>query len=199
MLSCSSSAFAQARVEVADARPCALDPAAAVLADVVRERGAEALGVLEHALLDQVRDGVELDAGGLAAEPQRLERDRAAAGELVEHLRRDAAVGVEDALAGLGDDAVGGAPLAQGGEEGGVARVVGRVVGAHERRVDGGAGGGQRSASPPQVQLARVQGGVADLLALRDGVDGLDREVVLDQPPVVGHALASSIASPGTR
>ena len=71
--------------------------------------------------------------------------------------------------------------------------------GSHERGVDGGAGGGQRAAGPPQVQLAGMQRGVADLLALRDGVDGLDGQVVLDQPPVIGHALTSSIASPGTR
>jgi hypothetical protein len=51
------------------------------------------------------------------------------------------------------------------------------------------------------VQLARVQRRVADLLALRDDVDRLDRQKILDEPTVAvlsAHAWAS-IASAGTR
>ena len=178
--------LAYARVEVADARPCALDPAATVLADVVRERGTEALRVLEHALLDQVRDRVELDA--VASQPSRSASSGIAPppANMVEHLRRDAAVGVEDALAGLGDDAVGGAPLAQGGEEGGVARVVGRVV--RSARASRRRRRGRRPAVGEPTTGEACAGGSAAwpiFSRWRDRVDGLDGEVVLDQPPVV--------------
>ena len=40
---------------------------------------------------------------------------------------------------------------------------------------------------------------VTDLLALRDVVDRVDRDQILNQPLVVGHAPALSRASPGIR
>ena len=71
---------------MADARPCLLHPALAPNLDVVSKRWPELLGVLEHRLLDEVGDRVELDCDGLATKPRRLQWDGTAAGEHVEHL-----------------------------------------------------------------------------------------------------------------
>ena len=52
----------------------------------------ELLRVLQRAFEDEPGDGVDVHGRGLAAQPHGLQRDRAAAGERVEHLGRPAAV-----------------------------------------------------------------------------------------------------------
>ena len=51
------------------------------------------LRIDEGAKLDDVRDRIEVERVGFAAQPQRFERDRAAAGEHIKHARARSAAG----------------------------------------------------------------------------------------------------------
>ncbi|MGP8233858.1 MAG: hypothetical protein ACLQVW_00355 [Limisphaerales bacterium] len=51
------------------------------------------LRIDERAKLDDVRDGIEVVGVGIAAQPQRLQRNRAAAGKHIQHTRTRRASG----------------------------------------------------------------------------------------------------------
>src|SRR4051794_6035048 len=97
--------------------PRALYPAAAVLADIVCQRRAEALRIVQRAALDEVGDWVKLHRSGLAAQARGLERDGAAAGEQVEHARRSAAIRCEYMLPSFSDGCITRPPGAESSKE----------------------------------------------------------------------------------
>jgi hypothetical protein len=57
-----------------------VDPNFAPFSDIVSKLR-EGLGIFEHATLDEVGHRVEFDGGGVASQPGRFKRDRAATGE----------------------------------------------------------------------------------------------------------------------
>src|SRR5581483_3868231 len=59
----------------------------------------ELLRIFERALEDEPGDRVDVDRGDFASQAHRFERDRAAAGERVEHARGASAVGFADFVA----------------------------------------------------------------------------------------------------
>src|SRR5690606_35232209 len=73
----------------------------AVMKREVRQRAGlagELLRVFQRALQDEPGDRIDVDRRHLAAETHGLQRDRAAARERIEHLRRPPAIGLADFL-----------------------------------------------------------------------------------------------------
>ena len=176
------------RVQIADVLPHAFEHDAAPAREVARKGGPEPLGIHERAQLDQMRHRVVVERVALAAEARRFERNRAPAGEQVQHLRRAPAVRLPDAIAGLPDGPrIGlerGKPL---DERRGVRAFAAGVRRRNQRGVDRGARRGRRPPSRPVVDERHRVFRMLLLLG-RDGVEVGQRQVVLDQPAVVhGH------------
>ena len=143
------------------------------------------LGIDERAQLDQVRDGVQLDGVGLAAQAQRLQPGRAAAHERVEQPRRPVGERAADQLAGL-LDGLGVAvlhlvPVHDDLDQLFQLFALGVVLGrGDQRREDRRAHRGQRPPRPPDVQRGDVP--VADgLLPRRLLADGSEGEGDFDE------------------
>ena len=74
----------------------------AVAQDEIRQRASlsgELLRIFERALEDEPGDRVDIDRRDFASKAHRFERDRAAAGERIEHARDASAVGFADFVA----------------------------------------------------------------------------------------------------
>ena len=193
--------YLDGRVQIADLPPHPVENPCAPPLEIIRETRAERLRIHQRAQLDQVRDRVVVDGVALATEPGRFERDCAATREQIQHLGRFPAVQHSDPLACLADGRgvrfVGG----QRGDEG--RRFLAFLIGGrcrNERRVDGGARCRDRAAGRPVMDQLHVPPRM-ELLPGRDGVERIQRQVVLDQPAIVRrhrHPICRT-ALPGSR
>src|SRR5438132_11698936 len=59
----------------------------------------ELLRIFERAFQDEPGDGVDVDCSDFTSEAHRFERDRAAAGERIEHARRASSISLADFIA----------------------------------------------------------------------------------------------------
>jgi hypothetical protein len=129
--------------------------------EVTRERvvskaveRAKPLRVLENTLLDEMSYGIEIDRSGVAAEPERLERDGTTTCEAIEHLRGAIRVGLGNQLAQRIDVRRVGRRFERRGLGDEIEDVSATIVIPwiwEQRTEDHGAAHRQRPAGPPQV------------------------------------------------
>jgi|SRR5579862_454758 len=167
-------------IQIGKVLPGGLYPLAAPFPDVIPQPGVSPRE-LQHHLLDEMGDGVQFDRGSPTTEPGCLQGDRPSACKHVEDSRRVTSICIEYFSTRLRDRRCRTAPAAQRVKErGSFDWVATTVLGWDHRRIHRSSRSSQRTTSPPKVELARVKLSVANLLPLRDDVDGVDREKVLD-------------------